>query len=428
MTEILDYANSIATSKENIRQALVARGVTCGSEVPLDDYANKINNMVVSGSVDNVLAYNFTGAAVTTGDKVYIKQNATISQSMATIYNTSGVYTLLSASGKTGYIKYSSNNMYAYFVPYATTMQYSSDATSTFYNYEKQQVRYDDYGNITQAGILIQDNRMLINLSMCQDDYAFDFSAPDSTTSSLNFYKIDPTDNFAIKKTWTLGGFGGSYYPKGFIMTVIGNKLYVAARTGSTWQKVGTIDDESATITLEDEGSSNIVLHSTKDNALAIVATSTDGYPCCWTGLKLFNINNDYSLGTQFVSANADLNNLLAMSNVFVIFNRNTGILCLSTQASDSNYGVFKYENGDFTTVNITLDSFTAETYQMMFMSQDMSMLLIGRYLYTLAQTADGNYKAIPYSSYDLGSDVLTGVALNDAAVGASFNVKTILP
>ena len=42
MTEILDYANSVATSKEEIRQALISRGVTCEQSVPLSEYANII--------------------------------------------------------------------------------------------------------------------------------------------------------------------------------------------------------------------------------------------------------------------------------------------------------------------------------------------------------------------------------------------------
>jgi hypothetical protein len=44
-----------------------------------------------------------------------------------------------------------------------------------------------------------------------------------------------------------------------------------------------------------------------------------------------------------------------------------------------------------------------------------------------LEQTADGTYKAIPYS-YAMGQQTLTGVANENAANGASFEATTIVP
>lgn len=418
MTEILDLANSIAASKEEIRQAIVARGVDCGQNVPLADYADKINNMVVSGSVDNVLATNYTGAAVTAGDKVFIKQNATVSQSVTSIYSSASPYCYVINPAGT----MANYSIYSYVINLGGTIDWGSGKTVVP---NPLPVRYDAHGNMFKSNCNLTEGRVVQNFKMCQDDYALYVYGGSALTQ--DFYKVNPNNNFEIMQTWSVVS-GSTFEGSASICTVIGNKLYVSTYTGSTFHRVGTIDENSATITIDTEPSGKIVLYSTKDNALAIVATSaaqTSGY---FDGLSLVNVNEDYTLGTQFVSANTDLNNLLSMNHVYVIFNRNTGVLCLSTYDSDSYYGVFKYENGDFTTVNITLDGFTPETYQWLSVSDDMSKLLIGRYLYTLAQTGDGNYKAIPYSTYDMGSDVLTGVALDSAEVGNTFNVKTILP
>lgn len=89
-----------------------------------------------------------------------------------------------------------------------------------------------------------------------------------------------------------------------------------------------------------------------------------------------------------------------------------------------------RFKNNDFITLAITLDNsdnVTVINWYTLTVSTDLSLVQYANVLYKLEQVADGTYKAIPYS-YAMGQQTLTGVAAENAAVGASFSATTILP
>ena len=172
-----------------------------------------------------------------------------------------------------------------------------------------------------------------------------------------------------------------------------------------------------------------MVAYSTSDNALAICAQgSTPMTSFKWYEIALVSLDSNYELGNVFVSSNSDLITLQGLSNNFVVFNRNTGILCIGNNGSNDYYGVFKYNTTtkDFDTIAVVLTDYSTSEYKIMTTTTDLSKIQLNNYIYNLAQVG-GGYKAVAYQP-NLGSDILTGVALDGAATGATFNVKTILP
>lgn len=64
--DIITLANEIAQEKENIRQAIEARGVECGSDVPFAQYPGKIAQICESESGNEVFYGDGVDADVTT--------------------------------------------------------------------------------------------------------------------------------------------------------------------------------------------------------------------------------------------------------------------------------------------------------------------------------------------------------------------------
>ena len=421
-TEILTLANSIAESKESIRQAIVARGTSCDASVPLADYADKINNMVVSGTVDNILATNYTGAAVTAGDKVFFKANAAVEGERAQVYSTqasqSSYYYIVNPAGTKVFY-----NTYIYDVSSGTTESSSYSGSWASNNYP---LHYDSNGNLFAGKYILGESAIELAFACNQDDYAMPFTTS-SLSSGFVFRKIDKTD-FSVTQSWTVSMGSSVSSP---VSCVIGDKLYVSSSTNSSGNRyIGTIDENSATISMDARSDEYVVAYSTADNALAICAKgSTPMTSCKWYEIALVSVDNNNELDNVFVSSNSDLTTLQGLSNNFVVFNRNTGILCIGNNSSNDYYGVFKYNTTtkDFDTVALVLPDYSSNTeYKIMTATTDLSKLQLNNYIYTLAQPS-GGYKALAYQP-NIGSDILTGVALDGAATGATFNVKTILP
>ena len=71
MTEILDLANSIQQTKENLRQAIVSRGVACGVNVKFVEYPEKIKQIARDPAF---MARNDLGVeAIAAGTKVLVQ-------------------------------------------------------------------------------------------------------------------------------------------------------------------------------------------------------------------------------------------------------------------------------------------------------------------------------------------------------------------
>lgn len=429
MTEILDYANSVATSKEEIRQAMVARGVECDQSVPLSEYANKINNMVVSGNVDNIQGLNCTGHKIFAGEKVFFKKNVYTGSSKTRVYNTP----TSSSSPNTEYF-INPDGTKVFYENYVYDIN-SGDINSTNFDIsnsgitDSHQVYYDTYGNMFVGKYLLNESPTYYDWYFSENNYAWEYNSSDR---EIHLYRINKSD-FTIEKSWTIPtSYSSSSYPTG--LCIFGNKIYHGIYTSSqSYYLVAILDENSDTIVSDDTKHYNLApVHSTSDNKIAICSKNDSSssmiHGLRWYQIKFVNIDENYDLGEEFITSNADLSNLQNLLNNYVIFNRNTDTLFIGSSNSDTYYGIFKWntELNDFETITVNLKNFERQYGKLITASTDLSKIQVSNYLYGLEQNSEG-YKVIDYHS-QIGDDILTGVALTTAANGEVLNIKTILP
>ena len=416
----MTIASEITRINGNIAAAYTALSDK-GATMPATQNSANLANTVASipaGGGDTVTAVNYTGSAITAGDKVWLNKKANVSASAVAVSTSSSnnVY-IIEPTGNFVY-----HSTYKYDISTGTDI---GGQTSTSVNLGTYTHYYDEYNNIFIYNYMINaSGSTKTTLYYKQGNYA---AGNRESASRFHLYRIDKENNFAITKDWTVYSENGNSYTNANIC-VIGDKMYYS-ETSTGYYLIATIDENATQINTSIRRDRYYVLHSTSDDKIAICTKpASSNLQNGWGEVKLINVNNDYTLGNEFVSSNNDLNNLLSLSPLYFTFNRVTGILCINKYSS--SYGVFKYENGDFTTISLNLNNTSGESlygYYLMSVSNDLSRVQFGSILFNLEQTADGTYKAIPYS-YAMGQQTLTGVANENAANGASLEVTTIVP
>ena len=412
-SEITRINNNIA----NTYTALSDKGATMPATQNSANLANTVASIPAGGG-DTVTAVNYTGSAITAGDKVWLNKKANVSASSVAVTTSSGnrIY-VIEPTGNFVYY-----DTYKYDISAGTSTSGQANAGLNLGTYPQY---YDEYNNIFISNYMVNaSGSTQTTLYYKQGNYA---AGNKEGSYKFHLYRIDKENNFAITKDWIVLSTSGNSAPSS-IICVIGDKMYYSE---GGYKLIATLDENASQINTSGRSDNYVVVHSTLDDKLAIcTTTASSNTQNGWGSVKLISVNNDYTLGNEFVSANSDLNNLLSCSPLYFSFNRVTGILCISRYDSVTNYGVFKYENGDFTTISINLSNTSGRSwygYLFMTASTDLSKIQFGNLLFTLEQTADGTYKAIPYT-YAMGSQTLTGVANEAAAVGASFEATTIIP
>lgn len=412
-SEITRIKNNIA----NTYTALSDKGATMPATQNSANLANTVASIPAGGG-DTVTAVNYTGSAITAGDKVWLNKKANMSASAVAV-STSSSYDVYIIEPTGNFVYHST---YKYDISTGTDI---GGQTNTGVNLGTYTHYYDEYNNIFTYNYMINaSGSTQTTLYYNQGNYA---AGNREDSYHFHLYRIDKENNFAITKDWTVYSTSGNSYTNSHIC-VIGDKMYYSEISGICYL-IATLDENATQINTSGRSDTYHVLHSTSDNKIAICTrTASSNVQNGWGEVKLINVNNDYTLGNEFVSSNNDLNNLLSLSPLYFTFNRVTGILCINKYSS--SYGVFKYENGDFTTISLNLNNTSGESlygYYLMSVSNDLSRVQFGSILFNLEQTADGTYKAIPYS-YAMGQQTLTGVADENAANGASFEATTIVP
>lgn len=412
-SEITRIKNNIA----NTYTALSDKGATMPATQNSANLANTVASIPAGGG-DTVTAVNYTGSAITAGDKVWLNKKANMSASAVAV-STSSSYDVYIIEPTGNFVYHST---YKYDISTGTDI---GGQTNTGVNLGTYTHYYDEYNNIFTYNYMINaSGSTQTTLYYNQGNYA---AGNREDSYHFHLYRIDKENNFAITKDWTVYSTSGNSYTNSHIC-VIGDKMYYSETSGSCYL-IATLDENATQINTSGRSDTYHVLHSTSDNKIAICTrTASSNIQNGWGEVKLINVNNDYTLGNEFVSSNNDLNNLLSLSPLYFTFNRVTGILCINKYSS--SYGVFKYENGDFTTISLNLNNTSGESlygYYLMSVSNDLSRVQFGSILFNLEQTADGTYKAIPYS-YAMGQQTLTGIADENAANGASFEATTIVP
>lgn len=413
----MTIASEINRINGNIANAYTALGEKGATLPQAQNSANLAATIagVPAGGGDTVTAINYTGSAIAEGAKVWLNKKANVSASALSVSSNSSYNYILEPAGNYVY-NFNRDSGYTIY-KYDISTNKNTALSLKNPNAYSYVCNYDDYGNMFYENINFSTGTS-VDMYCLADDYAI------NGADGRILYKVDKTNDLNKLHTWNIsGGYNAS---SKIICTVVGNVLYAGWFRNSGLYK-GIIDENSDTITLSYVSGTTHknLLYSTADNKLALIANGSSSY-MSWESVALYSLNADYTIGGMFTSANAELNNLFSLTSLNICFNRVSGILCIS---STDNYGMFKYENGDFTTISLTLDNTTGvtDTGYMMSTTNDLSKVQCRNILYTLEQTADGTYKAVPYH-YGMGSETLTGVATTSAENGASFEATTIVP
>lgn len=431
MTELTDLANSIANSKEQIRQAIEDRGMECGIEVPLADYANKIRNMTVSNEVNSLYAVNYTGATISEGDKVFLnKKGLDSTSSFMTTKSSSESKAYICLVDPSGNVTWQSYDGCIYdtntgnIIGSSAKVSGSSSSNSLGPCFPK----YDSYGRmywknyVFQNGVMSERSTVFIN-----NDY--DIQYVSGSYNSIKLYKMNRKTNEVIK-TITLNAQSNMYTNYQPIM--INNNVYIACDyNGSTSSYVKfTINDIDLEYNdpIRSNSNYNVFNYLTPDNKYCFRSYpgNESSSPLAYQ-TYVYEIRNDNFYQLK-VFNNPKLTDILN-SRCYLCFNEQTSILC-AMKNDNTAFGVFKYEDDDFTTIPIEIPASQIPQNNQcagMSISDDFSTLNIRDRTFKLEQGPDGSYKAIAYSK-GLTADTLTGIAQANAENGERFEVITLLP
>lgn len=363
-----------------------------------------------SGGV-TVTAINKTGKAITTGDKVWINENA---QTADTSFNiSSGSYVDLGFITRTGNNFYNRNSTGFYSVtssgltevqsfginPYARLLKYMANGTTFL---ATDNTKSDSFRVDENAQVMLPD----LYYPICDDLFIVN-------TRNWYLYKLN-LDTFEEVKGW--------YFENNALTSenifIIGNKLYTNYKMYELPEGGGTIPS-GTTGTAVSGLSSQRYMGVTSDGKYLLTCYSNS----LTTGgdLAIHEVVNDTTF--RFVQASELPPEFEPFYNgtsePVCIFNPYTGVLtCVIPQTQQ--YLVAKYENGSWNVLPITINH-EGNDLQNLTVADDLSRVCYlsgsnSSYKYTIAnlETTSG-YAAVPYKGYNINEDTITGYAGNDA-------------
>ncbi|MBR6515434.1 MAG: hypothetical protein IKT40_01115 [Bacilli bacterium] len=379
---------------------------------------------VESSGGDTVTAINKTGAVINEGDKVWLQKDAQVG---GTSFNIS------SGNNRVGFITRTGNNVFNsygskfYSVTssglteiqkisvsiYAQTLKYMANGTTFLapYNTKDDSSRVDE-----NAQVMLPD----LYYPICDDLFMVN-------GRNWYLYKLN-LDTFEEVKGW--------YFENNALTStnifIIGNKLYVQGKMFELPENGGTIPSGTTGTTVSGLPSSQTYMGVTSDGKYLLTCYSnslTSG-----STLTIHEVVNETKFRlVQASELPAEFQPFYnGASQPVCIFNPYTGVLtCVVPQTQQ--YLVAKYENGSWNVLPITLNH-EGNDLQCLTVADDFSRVCYisgttSKYNNTIAnlETTSG-YAAIPYKTYNINEQTLTGKAKASAENGAEVEVSTVLP
>lgn len=432
MTEILDLANSIATTKENIRTAIVNRGIACGTDVPFASYPGKISQIARDPAI---WARNDLGKNPAAGEKVLIQKLEQTAGQIAKFYTSTQIKTrgglrlmpytatrFMLLNGQSSDLTVSSWTEEGGFVQiYKPSSGYSSFYTNRCnYVFISPYIYWiSDFGSTASAqDHLMMPDRQLENESnifYLANGCAYDkdnkvvkeFDATTGTVgATIGTFETDPVDRYNANN-W--GGFNG--------------KQYLINRSNANYKIYKNNDGifqeaYSGDFNVFDEGT-GYFLGVTDDNKYIIYNTWKNDtcYP------RLLKVGEDWSLSED---------TSLALSGVpsyypwlQILFTNNNGTIRM-----------FVYADGEWTEKAVDFPETFTQSSQVT-INYDCSQIFVNdcsevdtgtAYLYNLTVT-NGGYKAIPATPLNYTTACITAYTTGEVKTEAgTVEVNALLP
>lgn len=421
--------NRIKENIENTYIALENKGVTLPAERNSDNLAVTIDSISIGGNeILSVEAVNKTSSLINKGDRVWINsiyQNADTNYSIGQGNYGADKLVVVDRSGNFGW----------YY--------------NKFYNIDTEQATSISSENLPSLGVIRYDvdNSMLAtqyNISRIDgkaqwNKTGYDYLGGGLIATADNIFEVD-MENGSIKNTFT-NSLSGSNTPSNGCIT-IGNYIYLI--TGNSSKNLRwLIDATTNTFTV-----SNYTMENPPHSSQLFPVGITSDYKYIICG----NLNIPSAVGRQDsnylylieILEDGNLKGLLASEMPVDLqkwfstacsytFNPYTGILCVCGY-NTSDYGIYKYENGEWTQLSIDLG--VPENGLLkgpITVSDDLSRAAYSYYengttnltisVIVNLKSIDG-YTAVPYRFYTVNENTQTGYAAEDAEINASFQVS----
>lgn len=442
MSDILDLANNIATSKENIRQAIVNKKVECDNTVPLNQYADKISQIRLASDYSDVVsldAINYTGQDIKKGDKVWIVPNITTNQTEINNYSTSvgnGFYISRDGQKIIGYrgIIYTdtktvlgdyNNTSEIHFVwgeddiyGYHNAAQYLGGTSSSLYNYSLLK----NNGYRTQDAYIYEDIYMQNDTTNRKRQILIN-NKQDEIDITLQSQLIYPSYSYLC------------YDRVHSILFLVGN-----ISGGSSECICGyKLDKVNKTLTFL----SNAYSVLSSNNSHSLFACTSDGkyqfyylsgqYASSISATSYDVANNKFSL-PDYEKMNSDFPNLFERSLTFARYNQIDDVLYILDYNNASNtkpfYGyAYKYDTNTQNFYLLNKVEFPKEAYYSSnnaYITGSADGKIIVQYnRWTKSTESTYKYKAV--SSLYNNSGALSGIAEENATTNQSFKVGVAL-
>jgi hypothetical protein len=436
MSDILDLANNIATSKENIRQAIVNKKVECDNTVPFNQYADKISQIRLASDYSDVVsldAINYTGQSIKKGDKVWIVPNITKDQTEFNAYGaaSNGYYVSRDGQKIIGYQG----------IVYTDTKEVLGNYNNT------DNIRFvwgvdDIYGYDSAAQNLASTSYSIDNTSLLKnngktlsDCYIYEdiYMQNDTTNKKRQILINNKQDKINLIPGSNENFIGYAYTCFDRVHSI----LFCASNSSGSYFYTNAykLDKINKTVTYKrfiNVGSSNTLFACTSDGkyqfyylngqyASGISATSYDA------------ANNKFSL-PDYEKMNSDFPNLFERSSTYAKYNQIDDVLYILDYNNASNtkpfYGyAYKYDTNTQSFYLLNKVEFPKEAYystnSTYITGSADGKILVQYKRWTKSTESAYKYKAV--STLYNNSGALSGIAEENATTNQSFKVGVVL-
>lgn len=412
MNDIYTLAKSIASSKEDIRQAIINKKVDVDINEPLSAYADKISEIRLASDYSDIVsvdAINYTGQDIKKGDKVWIVPNEISSQSTIIRTEDSSYYSFVSRDGKR---------------IYTNSRIYSTEDNSYIDNFASLKIDYNKYIRWSKDNIYA-DNLSIINprnvyesLYLCE---GITISFNDRTFTITNS-ELDKS----IKYTETSSNFINTTY---CCYDKSKDILFGYYSDQYRWL-LYKIDWEAETVTLLQNFYQTYQSFYEFTSDYKFLLYYGNRIPESKSNLYFAQVDNSGNISLYNpVLLNEDFPNLVGRNNVYFTYNHIDDMLYLLDKQS-YYIMVYKYypTKEKFELVNkIYFNNYSSQNfYYLPVGSADGNILLLNQF-YAKIENNTKQYKATSTIALTNTENALSGIAEEDATTNQSFKVGVAL-
>lgn len=437
MSDILDLANNIATSKENIRQAIVNKKVECDNTVPFNQYADKISQIRLASDYSDVVsldAINYTGQNIKKGDKVWIVPNITKDQTEINSYGTALIGYYVSRDGQ----KIIGSNGIVY-----------TNIKESLGNYSNMKNIYfvwgvdDIYGYDNVITDLSSKRKYLYNRSLLKNNgyqtknaYIYEdiYMQNDSTNDKRQILINNEQDKIDIEPP-----SGEDFSPYAyFCYDRVHSIIFAITKTSNSYRYINVykLDKVNKTTTwLKSYGfvSTTIALFACTSDGRYQFHYINDQYAFGIVASCYDATNNTFSL-PDYEKMNSDFPNLFERSKTFARYNQIDDVLYIldynDASSSKPFYGyAYKYDTNTQSFYLLNKVEFPKEAYyssNSIYITGSADGKILVQYN-RWSKSSESAYKYKAVSSLYNNSGALSGIAEENATNNQSFKVGVVL-